>query len=72
MLRKMIVVSALAGALNALLIPSGFAFSGGASHVVTHPVVMSRGASTAMAQAATAIHVRNTATQHPRPSSRAR
>jgi len=72
MLRKMSVVSALAAALNVLLISSGFASSGGASHVVTHPVVMSHGAATAMAHYATVIRVRNTATQYPRPSSRAR
>jgi hypothetical protein len=72
MLRKMITVSAVAAALNAVMTPNGFAFSGGASHVVTHPVVMSRGAVTAMAYSATAIRVRNAATQYPRPSSRAR
>ena len=72
MLRKMIMVSTLAAALDAVLIPGVFAFSGGAPHVVTHPVVMSHDAATAMAHYATVIRVRNTATQYPRPSSRAR
>jgi hypothetical protein len=72
MLGKMIMVSALAAALNAVVTSNGFAFSGGAPHVVTHPVVMSRDAATAMAHSATAIRVRNTATQYPRASSRAR
>jgi hypothetical protein len=48
MSRKVIMVAALAAALNAVLTPNGFAFSGGAPHVVTHPLVMNRGAESAM------------------------
>jgi hypothetical protein len=68
MLRKMIMVSALAAALNAVLTPNGFAFSGGAPHVVTHPVVMGRGAVTAVpTDSATAIRLRkNTHSSRPR------
>jgi hypothetical protein len=71
MLRKMIMVSTLAAALDAVLIPGVFAFSGGAPHVVTHPVVISRGAVTAMPQSGTAVRLPYRATQYPRPPSRA-
>jgi len=64
MLRKMIMVSTLAAALDAVLIPGVFAFSGGAPHVVTHPVVIGRGTVTAMRHSATATRLR--------PPSRAR
>jgi hypothetical protein len=46
MSRKVVMVAALATALNAA--PNGFAFSGGAPHVVTHPLVMNRDAESAM------------------------
>lgn len=72
MLRKMIMASTLAAALDAVLIPGVFAFSGGAPHVVTHPVVISRGAVTAMPHSGTAIRLPYTATQYLRPASRAR
>ena len=72
MLRKMIMVSTLAAALDAVLIPGVFAFSGGAPHVVTHPVVISRRAVTAMPHSGTAIRLPYTATQYLRPPSRAR
>jgi hypothetical protein len=59
-LRKITTVLVTAAALTAALTPNGFAFSGGAPHVVTHPVVMSRGAMTAMrTDPTTVIRLRN-------------
>jgi hypothetical protein len=42
MLRKIMIVFATAAALAAGLTANAFAFSGGVSHVVTHPVSMAR------------------------------
>jgi transketolase C-terminal domain/subunit len=72
MLPKITTVLVTAAALTAVLTANGSAFSGGASHVVTHPVVMSRGAVTTMRiDPTTTIRLRNMP-HYPRALSRAR
>jgi hypothetical protein len=44
MLVKIMIVCVTAAALTAGLIAGAFAFSGGVSHVVTHPASMTAGA----------------------------
>jgi len=66
MLRKMMMILAMAAAFNAVLTVNGFAFSGGVPHDVTHPI-MSGDLVTAMpTNTATAIRLRHGGSMHSR------
>jgi hypothetical protein len=71
-LGKITMVLVTAAALTAGLTANAFAFSGGVSHVVTHPVAITTGAVTAMpADPRTAIRLGDVPQYHARHRGRA-